>query len=98
MCKEINDKSFDETIQDGKKVLIDFFTPWCKFCPTVESSLERLSNSGVKIFKVDISKSPNVASKYSIMSVPTVMAFKDGEIAGTLTGVRKESEYEKLVN
>jgi thioredoxin 1 len=98
MCKEINDHSFDEAIKSEKNILVDFFTPWCKFCPTVEQSLEKLSESGVKTFKVDISKSPSTASKYSIMSVPTVMAFKDGEASGMLSGVREEKEYQSLLD
>jgi len=99
MCREIQDSSFDnEVIDSDSPVLVDFFTPYCKHCPSVENKLEKIAKDGIKIVKMDVLKSPSTASKYSIMSVPTVMSFENGRVTNMLTGVRGESEYAEMIN
>jgi len=82
-AKEVSAKDFEEKVLKSKeKVIVDFFAPWCGPCqvmlPSVDKVAEKYSEK-VKIFKVDIEKDPEIASKYSVLSVPTLIFFKNGK-------------------
>lgn len=97
----LNDGNFDkEVLNAGGIALVDFFATWCGPCQMMGPILEDVDKeigAKFKICKVDVDQSPNTAEKYGIMSVPTLIIFKNGEAVETMNGVRsKEVLVEKL--
>ena len=84
-----------EVLNSDKPVLVDFWAEWCGPCqmlaPTVAEIAEEYADS-VKVGKVNVDEEPEIAAAYSIMSIPTVLLFRDGKIADTSIGfVPKQS-------
>ena len=80
---EITDSNFDEVISTDKPVLVDFWAEWCAPCRMVGPIVEELAGDfeGTAVVgKVDIDTNPNVAAKFGIRSIPTLLVFKGGEI------------------
>ena len=94
----VTDKDFaDEVLQSDTPVLVDFWAEWCGPCRVLGPVIESLSqeyDGKVKIAKVDVDSSQQVAMQYGIRSIPTVMLFDKGQIVDTLVGVRPKSDYE----
>jgi len=98
---EVNTGSFEaEVLKSELPVLVDFWAPWCGPCkaltPTVHKLAEELEGK-IKVAKVNIDESPEIAGKYSIMSIPTLLIFVGGTVNDQLVGlVQKEKIMEKL--
>lgn len=71
---------FTEFISQKGKVLVDFYATWCGPCKMIAPSLEELSAEGYQILKVDVDESPELASEFQVMSVPTLLVFEDGKL------------------
>jgi len=102
MTRVINSSEFQtEVLESSDIVLIDFFAEWCKPCKMLAPVVEELSKEMIgkaKVFKVDVDKSGDIAQNYSIMGVPTVMIFKNGEDVYKMAGFQpKEVLKSKLV-
>lgn len=101
MIEVINSSNFSSEVEsfDGV-VIVDFFATWCGPCKMLTPILESLSSEmdgSVKFAKVDIDNSLDIARKYNISSVPTMIIFKNGEIVDTLVGfVPKENISSKI--
>ena len=86
---EITDSNFDEVISTDKPVLVDFWAEWCAPCRMVGPIVEELAGDfeGTAVVgKVDIDTNPNVAAKFGIRSIPTLLVFKGGEIVDRQVG------------
>jgi thioredoxin 1 len=82
--------TFKEIIKSEKPTLLDFHATWCGPCKTLAPILEEVKNemkSSVRILKIDVDKNPQVADKYKIRGVPTMILFKKGEIVWRESGV-----------
>lgn len=87
--KVINEYEFDEMTKQSGVVLVDFFATWCGPCKMLGPVLEELAadlDGKMKIVKVDVDSDANLAMRFGIMSVPTMLLFKDGELVNTLQG------------
>jgi len=83
----------EEVLESDKKVLVDFWAPWCGPCRMVSPIVEEIAaeNSGIKVAKVNIDEQPQLASQYGVMSIPTLMVFENGDIADKAVGARNKS-------
>jgi len=95
----VTDKDFaDQVLKSDTPVLVDFWAEWCGPCRVLGPVIESLSQDyegRVKVAKVDVDSSQQVAMQYGIRSIPTVMLFDKGQIVDTIIGVRPKSDYEK---
>ena len=94
-----NENNFNELISDGE-VLVDFFATWCGPCRMLGPVLEEVSNDriGVKIVKIDVDECPNLARSFGIMSVPTLLLFKDGKEISKTNGFMPKEELVDWIN
>ena len=97
-----NQDNFQKTVLESTKpVLVDFWAEWCAPCKAIGPVIEELSkeyDGKVSFVKVNVDESPFVASNYSIMSIPTLMIFKDGKPAEHVIGFKPKSELKKLLD
>ncbi len=94
----LNDENFSEKILEGYSI-VDFFATWCGPCKMMEPIFEKISSSysGCNFYKVDVDTAPITSSKFFIMSVPTLLIFKDGEkIAQNIGALDEEGLIEFL--
>ena len=95
----VTDADFQDTLQNNNLVLVDFWAHWCGQCRAVAPVLEEIAseNSNVVIAKMNTDENPNTASQHGIMSIPTMMIFKNGELVDRLVGaLPKPAIMEKL--
>ena len=96
MVYEFNDKNFEEEVLNSDKtVLVDAFATWCGPCkmmsPIIDEIAEEMGER-LKVGKVDCDENPEIADKYRIMSIPTIMIIKNGQVTKTFVGVTAKDE------
>jgi thioredoxin 1 len=82
-------------LQSEKPVLVDFFASWCGPCKSLSPIIDELADEmgdSVRICKIDVDKNRDMANKYGIMSVPTIMLFRGGKPVKSMAGLRKKEE------
>jgi len=96
----ISDQDFDqEVLESATPVLVDFTAAWCGPCKMLNPILEQLSeewSEKITIRKVDVDANQETAMKFGVMGVPTLILFRDGEIAERMTGYKPKKHLEKL--
>ena len=91
-------EQFDTLLKDNSSVVVDFFATWCGPCKMVGPVVEKVSEGmpNVKFVKVDVDELGDIASRYGIMSIPAIFAFKDGEKVGEQVGFAPEPMIKAL--
>ncbi len=98
--KIVNKQEFEEIIKSNKPVLVDFFATWCGPCKMLSPMLEEMSensNGKYEIVKVDIDDNYDIAKSFGIMSVPTMIIFKNGEEQEKMIGLRPKVMIEETI-
>jgi len=102
MAQEIKKDDFEKEVVEKSKekpVLVDFFAPWCAPCkmqgPVVDEVAENLGDKG-EAFKINIDENQEIAEKYGVMSIPTLILFKDGEVKETMVGMQAKENLLQL--
>ncbi len=96
--REVTDESFDsDVLRAERPTVVDFWAPWCGPCRAVSPVLEQLESEHgerLRFVKVDIDENPDVAGRFGILSIPTVMLFEGGEPKQTVVGAYPRGKYE----
>ena len=97
----VNDNNFkQEALKSDLPVLVDFWAEWCGPCRMVAPVIKQIAEKykgKLKVCKLNVDEAPNTASRYGIMSIPTLVIFKDGKVADKVIGVVSKSELEAAI-
>ncbi len=98
----VSDSNFDQTVLQAElPVLVDFWAPWCAPCRMVAPLIDELAKEyegRINFTKLDIDQNPRTASKYSVMSIPTLIIFKKGQPASHIVGFRPKEELKQSLD
>jgi len=97
----VTDASFEQDVlKSNGLVLVDFWAEWCGPCKSIAPALEEISNEmagEITVAKINIDENPNTPTKYGVRGIPTMMLFKDGEVAGTKVGASPKGQIEDWI-
>lgn len=96
-----NDNFESEVLQADKPVLVDFWAAWCGPCLTLAPVIEELAGKyegKVKVGKLDIDKSPQIAARFGVQNIPTVILFDKGQPVQRIVGARPRKDFESVLN
>lgn len=100
MITNITKENFEaEVLKSEKPVLVDFWATWCGPCKMISPVIEEIANEHpeIKVCKINVDEEGELSIKHGVMSIPTLMIFKNGEIAQTAIGYRPKEEIEELL-
>ena len=99
MVQDLDAQSFEsDVLQAEGPVVVDFWAPWCGPCKMVGPVLEKLAaehNEKVTVAKVNVDEHQELAARYGIMSIPTVILFEGGKVKSQIVGARSQKDYER---
>ena len=88
---ELDEATFDEAVAGGP-LLVDFWAPWCRPCKALEPILAELP---VDVARVNVDEEPGIASRYDVLSIPTVILFEGGDVRASVVGLRPRAHFEQ---
>ena len=99
---KVSDATFDaEVLKAQEPVVVDFWAEWCGPCRMIAPALEEIAAGSlagkVKIVKLNVDENPKTAAKYNVMSIPTLMLFKNGEMASRQVGAAPKAKLEQWI-
>ena len=92
---DINKQNFhEEVVQSDKKVLLDFWAPWCAPCRMVSPILDEIAaeRPDIKVCKVNVDEEMELARQFRVLSIPTLMVMQDGQVEHKMTGARGKAQ------
>jgi len=99
---KVSDASFEsDVLKATQPVVVDFWAEWCGPCRMIAPALEEIATAmgdKVKIVKLNVDENPQIAAKYGVMSIPTLMIFKNGELASRQVGAAPKAKLEQWIN
>ena len=103
MTQAVSDQNFaDEVLKSSEPVVVDFFAEWCGPCKAMAPALELVATEmkgKVKVVKVDVDQNPGITQQYRIQAMPTLMVFKDGQVANQHVGALvQKTKLEAWIN
>jgi thioredoxin 1 len=100
--KEFNDQNFEtEVLKSATPVLVDFWAEWCMPCRMLAPTIDKIAKDyagKVKVGKVDTDSNRDVSIKYGINAIPTVILFKNGQVAQKFVGLRQERDFKEALD
>ena len=101
MALQFTDENFEqEVLKSSQLTIVDFYADWCGPCKMVAPVIEQLADEykdTVKIGKLNVDNAPGIAAKYKVMTIPTIMFFKDGEPVHKIVGVERKEIFEEKI-
>lgn len=100
MAKHLTSENFEGEVLkvgNGESVLVDFWAPWCGPCKMQGPIVEKMAEEGFNVGKVNIDEELELASKYQVMSIPTLLVFKDGKEVERLVGLHPRQAIERVM-
>jgi thioredoxin 1 len=101
MTLVVKEENFEsEVLKSDTPVLVDFWAEWCGPCKMLSPTIEQLSKDfegKAKVVKINVDENQNLAAKYGIMSIPTIIIFKDGKIVEQFIGAQAKSVYDEAL-
>lgn len=98
---EVTDQSFEaEVAQSDKPAIVDFWAEWCAPCRQISPIISDLASrygDRIKILKMNIDENPSTPGKFGVRAIPTVLAFRDGQVVDQITGARPKKSFEEMV-
>ena len=97
----VSDQTFKQEVESGGAVLVDFWAPWCGPCKMIAPVLEELDKEiggSVKIAKVNVDDNPESASRFGVMSIPTLILFKDGQPVDKVVGLQSKDALKGMIS
>ncbi len=98
---EVNDSNFDQTLKDNQYVLVDFWAEWCGPCRMVAPVMEDIAGEyegKIQVVKLDVDANPQTAMKFRVMSIPTIILFKDGQPVEVMVGAAPKGNFVAKLN
>ena len=101
MINIFNEDNFqNEVLNSDKITIVDFYADWCGPCKMMSPVIDKIAEENaetIKVGKVNVDESQDLAMKYNVMSIPTILIFKDGNILKTFIGVTSKQEIEEFI-
>jgi thioredoxin 1 len=98
---ELDSSNFEAAISASVPVVVDFWAPWCGPCKAIAPILEELAaelGDAVKICKVNVDNNSEIAGKFEIRAIPTILVFKDGAVSDTIVGLTSKDDLKAKIS